>query len=138
MLVFHRAITDRLPIAIARIRPPPAPYLIKVLSDPRIAPIVASRKYDWLRLIGIWVAAIKWLRLLSFSYWTNVKEHATLSARAHVDHGVKVIATDDHENRVANRGCCVSTCSAFLLVIRIEGKIETNQGKQNCSLNITR
>jgi hypothetical protein len=42
----------------------------------------------------------------------NVKEHAPLSARASVDHGVKVGVTEEHENRPADRGCCVSTCSA--------------------------
>ena len=35
----------------------------------------------------------------------NVKEHAPLSARAHVDHGVEVITKEDHENRKADRGC---------------------------------
>lgn len=35
----------------------------------------------------------------------NVKEHATLSARARVDHGVGVETTGDHENRAADRGC---------------------------------
>jgi hypothetical protein len=42
----------------------------------------------------------------------NVKEHAPLSARASVDHGVEVENTHEHENRAADRGCCVSTCSA--------------------------
>ena len=42
----------------------------------------------------------------------NVKEHATLSAGASVDHGVEVEATEDHVNRAADRGCCVSTCCA--------------------------
>jgi hypothetical protein len=41
----------------------------------------------------------------------NVKEHATLSARARVNHGVEVKTTGDHVNRSADRGCCVSTCS---------------------------
>ena len=35
----------------------------------------------------------------------NVKEHAPLSARARVDHGVEVQITEDHENRAADRGC---------------------------------
>ena len=43
----------------------------------------------------------------------NVKEHATLSAGAHVNHGVEVRITEDHENRAADRGCCVSSCSAW-------------------------
>jgi hypothetical protein len=42
----------------------------------------------------------------------NVKEHATLSAVAGVDHGVEVETTGEHENRAADRGCRVSTCSA--------------------------
>ena len=41
----------------------------------------------------------------------NVKEHAPLSAGASVDHGVEVQATEDHINRAADRGCCVSSCS---------------------------
>jgi hypothetical protein len=42
----------------------------------------------------------------------NVKEHAPLSARACVDHGVDVETTEGHVNRAADRGCCVSACSA--------------------------
>ena len=41
----------------------------------------------------------------------NVKEHATLSAGASVDHGVDAGITKDHVNRAADRGCCVSTLS---------------------------
>ena len=50
-------------------------------------------------------------------YLENVKEHAPLSAGANVDHGVKVKTTGEHENRAADRGCCVSPCSisSFLL-----------------------
>jgi hypothetical protein len=40
----------------------------------------------------------------------NVKEHATLSAGASVDHGVNVKTTEAHVKRAADRGCCVSTC----------------------------
>jgi hypothetical protein len=40
-----------------------------------------------------------------------VKEHAPLSVRASVDHGGDVETTLVHENRSADRGCCVSTCS---------------------------
>ncbi len=40
----------------------------------------------------------------------NVKEHAILSVGASVDHGVDVKTTEDHVNRTADRGCCVSTC----------------------------
>ena len=46
----------------------------------------------------------------------NVKEHATLSAGASVDHGVEVGTTENHVNRAADRGCCVSTCSASWLI----------------------
>jgi len=35
----------------------------------------------------------------------NVKEHATLSAGASVDHGVDVEITENHVNRAADRGC---------------------------------
>jgi hypothetical protein len=45
----------------------------------------------------------------------NVKEHAPLSAAAQVDHGVEVKTTEDHEKRAADRGCCVSACSAVFL-----------------------
>ena len=41
----------------------------------------------------------------------NVKEHAPLSAAASVDHGVEAETTGEHENRAADRGCSVSTCS---------------------------
>jgi hypothetical protein len=44
----------------------------------------------------------------------NVKEHATLSARAGVDNRVEFETTREHENRAADRGCCVSTCSGSL------------------------
>ncbi len=40
---------------------------------------------------------------------SNVKEYATLSAGAHVDHGVEVETTENHVNRAVDRGCCVST-----------------------------
>ena len=39
----------------------------------------------------------------------NAKEHAPLSAGASVDHGVGVGITEEHVNRAADRGCCVST-----------------------------
>ena len=50
-------------------------------------------------------------------FWQNVKEHATLSAGASVDHGVEVESTEEHVNRAADRGCCVSSCSACLLFV---------------------
>jgi hypothetical protein len=46
----------------------------------------------------------------------TVKEDAPLSARASIDHGGKAKTTEDHVNRAADRGCCVSTCSALLFV----------------------
>jgi len=42
---------------------------------------------------------------------TNVPEHAPLSAGACVDNGVDVETTGEHENRAADGGCRVSTCS---------------------------
>ena len=48
---------------------------------------------------------------MEFILLANVKEHATLSAGASVDHGVKVETTKNHVNRAADRGCCVSACS---------------------------
>jgi hypothetical protein len=52
------------------------------------------------------------LRVWHLSSWPNAKEHATLSAGAHVDHGVEVGTREKHVNRAADRGCCVSTCCA--------------------------
>ncbi len=43
--------------------------------------------------------------VISILLLANVKEHATLSARAHVDHGVEVRARKGHVNRAADRGC---------------------------------
>jgi hypothetical protein len=48
-----------------------------------------------------------------FIFLSNVKEHATLSAGASVDHGVEVKTTKDHDNRAADRGC-VSRLVRFL------------------------
>ena len=48
-------------------------------------------------------------------FLANVKEHAPLSAGASVDHGVEVETTQEHVNRAADRGCCVSTCCASSL-----------------------
>ena len=38
-----------------------------------------------------------------------------MEAGAGVDHGVEVETTGEHENRAADRGCCVSTCSALVV-----------------------
>ena len=59
----------------------------------------------------------------------NVKEHATLSAGASVDHGVEVETTGNHVNRTADRGCCVSPCSAsdLLDVVARSMKSYTNR-----------
>jgi len=51
---------------------------------------------------------------------TNVKQHAPLSAGASADHGVEVKTTEDHVNRAADRGCCVSTCSAVFFLLALE------------------
>ena len=40
----------------------------------------------------------------------DVKEHSNLSARASVDHRVEAETTEDHVNRAADMGCCVSVC----------------------------
>jgi len=37
-----------------------------------------------------------------------------MEARARVDHGVDVETTEEHVNRAADRGCCVSSCWLFL------------------------
>ena len=42
----------------------------------------------------------------------NVKEQATLSARASVDYGLKVETKREYLNGAAGRGCCVLTGSA--------------------------
>ena len=78
-----------------------------------------------LELIGI-----QWRKyapgfLLRFLTWclglvgirSNVKEHAPLSAGARVDHGVDVETTEDHVNRAADRGCCVSSCSPLMILL---------------------
>jgi hypothetical protein len=51
------------------------------------------------------------------NFLQNVKEHATLSARAGVDHRIEIRCRKEHVNRAADRGCCVSSCSAFFLFI---------------------
>ena len=56
------------------------------------------------RLIAIPIAR-ELVALFSFILLANVKEHAPLSARASVDHRVKVEARDEHVNRAADRGC---------------------------------
>jgi hypothetical protein len=42
--------------------------------------------------------------VVNVSYLPNVKEHATLSAGARLDHGVEVQTTESHRNRVAGGG----------------------------------
>ena len=49
----------------------------------------------------------------SSSFLHSAKEHAPLSAGANVDHGVDFITASEHENRAADRDCCVSTCCAY-------------------------
>ena len=39
----------------------------------------------------------------------RVGDAAMVSAGASVDHGVKVETTENHENKAADRGCCVSS-----------------------------
>ena len=50
-------------------------------------------------------------------FLANVKEHATLSAGASVDHGVEVKCRKGHENWAADRGC-VSRLVRFLDSLR--------------------
>ena len=67
-----------------------------------------------------------------FIFLSNVKEHATLSAGAHVDYGVDVETTEEHVNRAADRGCRVSTCS-----LNLHSLIElTRSPSEFCSPNI--
>jgi hypothetical protein len=49
----------------------------------------------------------------------NVKEHATLSARARVDHGVEVECRKGHENRAADRGCVSRLVRLVLAVVSV-------------------
>ena len=51
-----------------------------------------------------WIGSVETFRGV-FIFEANVKEHAPLSVGAHVDRGVDVITTEDHENRAADRGC---------------------------------
>jgi hypothetical protein len=61
-------------------------------------------------------AATAW----SANSWPIVKEHATLSAVASVDHGVEVECRKGHVNRAADRGC-VSRLVRFLdLTLRLD------------------
>jgi hypothetical protein len=46
----------------------------------------------------------------------SVKAHAPLPERAHVDHGVGFVVTENHLNRAAGRGCHVASCYASLIV----------------------
>ena len=62
-------------------------------------------------LLAIAVGVL-WTILLTYLFNMNVKEHAPLSAGASVDHGVEGETREDHVNRAADRGCCVSSCSA--------------------------
>ena len=52
----------------------------------------------------------------------SVKDYATLSAAAHFDHGVCVLITEDHGNRAADRGYCVSTRSVSFCSDHITAK----------------
>ena len=67
---------------------------------------------------------------------SNVKEHATLSAGASVDHGVEVGITGEHVNRAADRGCCVSSCSPLLICGL--GLHEGHQRRDNLSIRNTK
>ena len=68
------------------------------------------------------IAAVKITCLERWNCRPNVKAHATLSAGASVDHGVDVVTTQEHENRAADRGCCVASCWASYFVGDVRGK----------------
>ena len=53
----------------------------------------------------------------------NVKEHATLSAGASVDHGVEVEGRKGHENRAADRGCVSRLVRCWLVCSRMAASI---------------
>ena len=81
-----------------------APLFGWACRSPSVAtiPLAAAMRGVIALMIGmIWMAI--------FLFLHNVKEHATLSAGAHVDHGVDVGITENHVNRAADRGCCVSS-----------------------------
>ena len=42
-----------------------------------------------------------------------------MEAGASVAQGVNVETTEEHENRAADRGCCVSTCSASSILMEV-------------------
>ena len=64
-------------------------------------------------------------------FLANVKEHATLSAGASVDHGVEVEVTEKHGNGAAGRGYHGASCSATQ-ALRVDvdaGSIVTRRNK---------
>ena len=68
----------------------------------------------------------------------NVKEHATLSAGANVDHGVEVESRKGHENRAADRGC-VSRLVRFSSLLTSADTTNERQRDYECpSKNPTR
>ena len=68
-------------------------------------PLYAANTMTAIRHAGIILPVFKFVAI--------VKEHATLSAGASVDHGVEAGTEEEHVNRAADRGCCVSSCSAL-------------------------
>jgi len=78
--------------------------LYEVNSDPQYTHTVSRSRTSTSSSAGIF-------QLFAMIILHNVKEHATLSAGASVDHGVEVETKENHVNRAADRGCCVSTCS---------------------------
>ena len=69
-------------------------------------------------VVPLWWWTLRRRPFLDIKSWANVKEHAPLSARARVDHGVEVEGRKGHVNRAADRGCCVSSCLLLLFVER--------------------
>ena len=47
--------------------------------------------------------------------WRTSKSTQPYQQGASVDHGVDVETTEEHVNRAADRGCCVSSCSLLII-----------------------
>jgi hypothetical protein len=79
--------------------------------DPIELPSVYETHCSWIYFSPQVVARLNHLQLLpevflrGIHFLQNVKEHATVSAGAKVDHGVRVETTGNHVNRAADRGC---------------------------------
>ena len=87
----------------------------------------SGRHRPWIRRISALAGAESeancenYVSKASHSFGITSKSTQPLSAGASVDHGVKVGITEEHVNRAADRGCCVSTCSAWISVSSYHG-----------------